>query len=224
MTTSDVEEVYSCYAKNEHGSDDRSIVIGDEREYNEAKIQLMNEDDTIQLAPLRPPTVAEGNDVTHTHTGDAEYAVIHRTRRDLENVALSSSQYMPSCDDINDCFGNAATESTVHLEQPSNENGISVETGPDVRRCQSKEHLYTTDNENDNGISMQNQVMNPEAPNAESQKRSTNELVYADVDIEHLEKFRVRILACNDDESTEYSDIVFGAPCSVKPDSSNENV
>ncbi|XP_052804845.1 uncharacterized protein LOC128234584 isoform X2 [Mya arenaria] len=263
MTTSDVEQVYSCYAKNEHGSDEGSIVIGDKRGYkedqtgsdsgilgnglitaggiaflfivivvmclclrlNKAKRQLINEDNTIQLAPLRPPPLVERDDVTHEHTGDAEYAGILGTRRNLENVALPSSLSMPSCDAMDESFENAATESTVHLEQPSNENGISVETtGPDVRRCQSKEHLYTTDKENGNGISMQNQEMNPDAPHAESQKRSTNELVYADVDIEHLEKFRVRILACNDDESTEYSDIVFGAPCSVKPDSSNENV
>ncbi|WAR05891.1 hypothetical protein MAR_021260 [Mya arenaria] len=208
MTTSDVEQVYSCYAKNEHGSDEGSIVIGDKRGYKEvyipfsAKRQLINEDNTIQLAPLRPPPLVERDDVTHEHTGDAEYAGILGTRRNLENVALPSSLSMPSCDAMDESFENAATESTVHLEQPSNEN----------------------DKENGNGISMQNQEMNPDAPHAESSKRSTNELVYADVDIEHLEKFRVRIRACNDDETTEYSDIVFGASCSVKPDSSNENV
>ncbi|XP_052804838.1 uncharacterized protein LOC128234580 isoform X1 [Mya arenaria] len=262
ITTSDYEQVYSCYAQNEHGSDRGSIKIGHERGYkedqtdvdsgmssvammtaggiafllivivvmclcrhrNQAKLQIMNDDNTIQLAHIPPPPVAERDDVTHAHTGVAEYAVIHGTRSDRENVALPSSQYMPSCDAINECFENAATESTVHLEQPSNENSISVETGPDIRRCQSKEHPYTTDHEKDNGISMQNHVMIPDAQNAESPKRSSNELVYADVDVEHLEKFRVKIRACNDNESTEYSDIVFGASCSVKPDSSKENV
>ncbi|WAR05949.1 hypothetical protein MAR_021318, partial [Mya arenaria] len=262
ITTSDVEQVYSCYAQNEHGSDEGSIIIVHERDYeedqtgsdsgilgvvmmtagglaflfivivvmclclhqNKAKLQYINENNTIQLAQLQPPPVAERDDVTHAHTGIAEYAVIHRTRRDQENVALPSSQYMPSCDAMNESFENAATESTVHLEQPSNKNGDSVETGPDVRRCQSKEYVYTTDNENDDGISMQKQAMNPDALNAEGPKRSTDELVYADVDVEHLNKCRVGIRACNDDELTEYSDIVFGTTCGVKPDTSNETV
>ncbi|XP_052804456.1 uncharacterized protein LOC128234322 [Mya arenaria] len=262
MTTSDVEQVYSCYAQNEHGSDERSIVIVDELRYkedktgsdsgsmgvamvtaggiallfvvsvgvclylqrNQAKLQFMNENDTIQLAQLQPPPVAERDDVTHAHTGVAEYAVIHGTNRDLENVAPSSSICMHSCDVMNECVENAATKSSAHVEQPSNDNSIPLETGPDVRRCQSKEHINTTDNENDDGISMQNQLMNEDSPNAESPKRSTNELVYADVDIEHLEKFRVGLRTCSDDEFTEYSDIVFGASSSVKPDSSNENV
>ncbi|WAR05881.1 MAG-like protein, partial [Mya arenaria] len=35
LITSDVEQVYSCYAQNEHGSDERSIVIVHESKYKE---------------------------------------------------------------------------------------------------------------------------------------------------------------------------------------------
>ncbi|WAR05912.1 hypothetical protein MAR_021281, partial [Mya arenaria] len=212
MTTSDVEQVYSCYAQNEHGSDERSIVIVDELRYKEDKtgsdsgsmgVAMVTAGGIALLFVVSVGVpVAERDDVTHAHTGVAEYAVIHGTNRDLENVAPSSSICMHSCDVMNECVENAATKSSAHVEQPSNDNN----------------------NENDDGISMQNQLMNEDSPNAESPKRSTNELVYADVDIEHLEKFRVGLRTCSDDEFTEYSDIVFGASSSVKPDSSNENV
>ncbi|XP_052806591.1 uncharacterized protein LOC128235837 [Mya arenaria] len=38
ITTSDVEQVYSCYAQNEHGSDEGSIIIVHERDYEEVVI------------------------------------------------------------------------------------------------------------------------------------------------------------------------------------------
>ncbi|WAR14106.1 hypothetical protein MAR_004211 [Mya arenaria] len=55
------------------------------------------------------------------------------------------------------------------------------------------------------------------------QERSINNLVYADVHVEHLEKSRVGKRACNEEDRREYSAILFDKSCGVKPDSSNDN-
>ncbi|WAR05855.1 hypothetical protein MAR_021224 [Mya arenaria] len=157
----------------------------------------------VILKPLLP-SIKHNIAVTHTHFDGAEYAVIHKKQRDPENVDLPSNQYMAPYDTKNKCFENAVTGSSVHVEQPI----VPLEA----------------DNENDNGVFKQKNICNLDTANAKSPKRSTEELVYADVDIEHLDRFRVGLRACNDDEQTEYSDIVFGASCSVKSNSSNENV
>ncbi|XP_052806594.1 uncharacterized protein LOC128235842, partial [Mya arenaria] len=223
MTTSDVEQEYNCIAKNAHGSDSLSIIVTvQERKNQDAKNR--KEDNQTEMAQLQSPTVAESDAVTHTHFDGAEYAVIHKKQRDPENVDLPSNQYMAPYDTKNKCFENAVTGSSVHVEQPI----VPLEAGPskqfDVRECQSREKIKRTDNENDNGVFKQKNICNLDTANAKSPKRSTEELVYADVDIEHLDRFRVGLRACNDDEQTEYSDIVFGASCSVKSNSSNENV
>ncbi|WAR05915.1 hypothetical protein MAR_021284, partial [Mya arenaria] len=133
-------------------------------------------------------TAAERDDVTHARMDGAEYAVIDKTHRDPKLVALhdlcivgqtTQSDFInqPSRKDISSCKGdnerldNAATESSVNVEQPSLEKRKhALERGPsrqpNVSGCHSKEDINTTENVKDIGVSKQKQITNPDAPNA----------------------------------------------------------
>ncbi|XP_052760943.1 uncharacterized protein LOC128203537 isoform X2 [Mya arenaria] len=188
------------------------------RRLKQAKLQLWREDNQIEISELQPPTAADGDEVTHTHIDGAEYAVIDKAHRAPETIALPSSKDMPSCEAKTKCVENAAMESLVQVEQPSIEYCVgALESGPSTQRddsgLQSKDDSYTTDKEKDNR----------DAPTDKRQERSINNLVYADVHVEHLEKSRVGKRACNEEDRREYSAILFDKSCGVKPDSSNDN-
>ncbi|XP_052805032.1 uncharacterized protein LOC128234671 isoform X2 [Mya arenaria] len=173
MTTSDVEQEYLCIAKNEHGTDRRTISVtirknkhneeltGKDsgtlgvifgyilagiaflslialvvwclcRRQKQAKQQLKIDENQTEMAQLPSPTATDTDEVTHE---GAEYAVINKTRRDPENVAPLCSKDMPSREAKNECLGNAATVSLENVKQPSIENGVSAqEPGPSTQQ------------------------------------------------------------------------------------------
>ncbi|WAR05880.1 hypothetical protein MAR_021249 [Mya arenaria] len=117
---------------------------------------------------------------------------------------------MHSCDATIECLEETVTERPVHAERPSNED--------------DRDSFKTFQTRKKTMVFLSRNISSTKTQHMLKSQSSINELVYAEVDVEHLDKFRVGNRACNDDKPTEYSDIVFDTSCGVKSDSSHENM
>ncbi|WAR05951.1 hypothetical protein MAR_021320, partial [Mya arenaria] len=146
---------------------------------------------------------------------------------------------MHSCDATIECLEETVTERPVHAEQPSNED-VDVKATKKVKQQKFKRKrslaaivvveimaLYmmvkqfsdrdsfkTFQTRKKTMVFLSRNISSTKTQHMLKSQSSINELVCAEVDVEHLDKFRVGNRACNDDKPTEYSDIVFDTSCS----------
>ncbi|XP_052804459.1 uncharacterized protein LOC128234325 [Mya arenaria] len=158
MTTSDVEEVYSCYAKNEHGSDERSIVVVHEHNNKEdltgkasgilgvtigvlggiaflfivivVMFLCLRRNQARQQSRKEDTQLDQFQPPPNPDRDDTDVAEYADINKTRRDRENVSlpSKDKHSCDATKECSGGVAIECSVHVEQPSNDYGI-ISTG-----------------------------------------------------------------------------------------------